>query len=126
MPGLNVLSGPCSSSCTCWRQKHANPPLDQKTASMCYMADETCVAVQAGVELEEKSGAIIVDSHSRTNVPSIWAIGDVTNRLNLTPVALMEVSFASYFNLLSVMLLHGHMCRTQERLLQRLQPLQAP
>ena len=31
-----------------------------------------------------------VDEYSRTTVPSIWAIGDVTNRINLTPVALME------------------------------------
>jgi len=31
-----------------------------------------------------------VDKHSRTSVPGIWAIGDVTNRINLTPVALME------------------------------------
>jgi glutathione reductase (NADPH) len=31
-----------------------------------------------------------VDEYSRTNVPSIWAIGDVTDRVNLTPVALME------------------------------------
>lgn len=45
--------------------------------------------MQAGVELEEKTGAIKVDRFSRTSVPSIWAIGDVTNRLNLTPVALM-------------------------------------
>jgi len=44
---------------------------------------------QVGVEVVEKTGAIKVDRFSRTNVPSIWAIGDVTNRLNLTPVALM-------------------------------------
>lgn len=31
-----------------------------------------------------------VDEYSRTAVPSIWAVGDVTDRLNLTPVALME------------------------------------
>lgn len=31
-----------------------------------------------------------MDSYSRTNVPSIWAIGDVTDRIALTPVALME------------------------------------
>lgn len=37
-----------------------------------------------------KSGAIEVDEYSRSSVPSIWAVGDVTNRLNLTPVALME------------------------------------
>ncbi|KAG0576369.1 hypothetical protein M758_5G090400 [Ceratodon purpureus] len=42
-----------------------------------------------GVELDQV-GAIKVDEYSRTNVPSIWAIGDVTNRINLTPVALME------------------------------------
>ncbi|XP_010693962.2 glutathione reductase, chloroplastic [Beta vulgaris subsp. vulgaris] len=42
-----------------------------------------------GVELDQ-IGAIKVDEYSRTNVPSIWAIGDVTNRMNLTPVALME------------------------------------
>jgi glutathione reductase (NADPH) len=35
-------------------------------------------------------GAISVDEYSRTNVPSVWAIGDVTNRINLTPVALHE------------------------------------
>lgn len=42
-----------------------------------------------GVELD-KTGAVKVDEFSRTNIPSIWAIGDVTNRMNLTPVALME------------------------------------
>lgn len=43
-----------------------------------------------GVELDKVTGAIKVDEYSRTNIPSIWAIGDVTNRMNLTPVALME------------------------------------
>ncbi|KAK3036865.1 hypothetical protein RJ639_031483 [Escallonia herrerae] len=42
-----------------------------------------------GVELT-KNGAIQVDEYSRTSVPSIWAVGDVTDRINLTPVALME------------------------------------
>ncbi|GIM01826.1 hypothetical protein Vretimale_6606 [Volvox reticuliferus] len=42
-----------------------------------------------GVELDA-AGAIKVDEFSRTNVPGIWAVGDVTNRINLTPVALME------------------------------------
>ncbi len=36
------------------------------------------------------NGAIKVDAFSRTNVPSVWAVGDVTDRINLTPVALME------------------------------------
>ena len=43
----------------------------------------------AGVELDS-AGAIKVDKYSRTNIPSIYAVGDVTNRINLTPVALME------------------------------------
>ncbi|KAL2651349.1 hypothetical protein R1flu_019477 [Riccia fluitans] len=42
-----------------------------------------------GVELD-KAGAIKVNAYSQSNVPSIWAVGDVTNRINLTPVALME------------------------------------
>ena len=35
-------------------------------------------------------GMIPVDEYSRTNVPNVFAVGDVTNRVNLTPVALME------------------------------------
>ncbi|XP_019441911.1 PREDICTED: glutathione reductase, chloroplastic isoform X1 [Lupinus angustifolius] len=42
-----------------------------------------------GVKVD-KDGAIQVDEYSQTSVPSIWAVGDVTNRINLTPVALME------------------------------------
>jgi len=38
----------------------------------------------------QKGGAIAVDEHWRTNVPNIYAIGDVTDRLNLTPVAIAE------------------------------------
>ncbi|TPI78071.1 glutathione-disulfide reductase [Mesorhizobium sp. B2-8-9] len=42
-----------------------------------------------GVELG-KTGAIVVDKYSRTNVDNIWAIGDVTHRVQLTPVAIHE------------------------------------
>jgi len=35
-------------------------------------------------------GTIVVDEYSRTNVDNIFAVGDVTSRVNLTPVALME------------------------------------
>lgn len=44
---------------------------------------------QAGVALDN-DGAVIVDEVSRSNVPNIYAIGDVTNRVNLTPVAIYE------------------------------------
>jgi glutathione reductase (NADPH) len=43
----------------------------------------------AGVHLD-KAGAIVVDAGSATNVPGIFAVGDVTNRVNLTPVAIRE------------------------------------
>ncbi|GAB5438370.1 glutathione-disulfide reductase [Falsiruegeria mediterranea] len=42
-----------------------------------------------GVELGRK-GEVKVDQHSQTGVPSIYAIGDVTDRVNLTPVAIRE------------------------------------
>ncbi|MFO0593240.1 MAG: glutathione-disulfide reductase [Polyangiaceae bacterium] len=35
-------------------------------------------------------GAIEVDDFSRTHVPSVYAVGDCTNRINLTPVAIAE------------------------------------
>ena len=44
---------------------------------------------KCGVALNEK-GAVKVDEHSRTNVENIYAVGDVTDRLNLTPVAIRE------------------------------------
>jgi glutathione reductase (NADPH) len=44
---------------------------------------------KAGVKLSD-NGAVLVDQHSRTNVPHIFAVGDVTNRMNLTPVAIRE------------------------------------
>ena len=43
----------------------------------------------AGVALNDK-GAIQVDDYSRTSVPHIYAVGDVTDRIALTPVAIRE------------------------------------
>ncbi|MEA2985840.1 MAG: glutathione reductase [Alphaproteobacteria bacterium] len=43
----------------------------------------------AGVKLNEK-GAIAVNEFSQTSVPNIYAVGDVTDRINLTPVAVRE------------------------------------
>ncbi len=43
----------------------------------------------AGVETV-KGGAIEVDAYSRASVTNVWAIGDVTNRVQLTPVAIHE------------------------------------
>ncbi len=43
----------------------------------------------AGVELA-KNGAVIVDKFSRSTVENIYAVGDATDRVNLTPVAIRE------------------------------------
>jgi glutathione reductase (NADPH) len=45
---------------------------------------------KAGVALDPRNGGIAVDAFSRTNVPHIYAVGDVTHRVNLTPVAIRE------------------------------------
>jgi glutathione reductase (NADPH) len=45
--------------------------------------------LEAGVECN-RDGAVVVGIHSQTSVPNIYAIGDVTDRLNLTPVAIYE------------------------------------
>jgi glutathione reductase (NADPH) len=44
---------------------------------------------EAGVKLHA-DGRVLVDEWSKTSVPNIYAIGDVTDRLNLTPVAIAE------------------------------------
>lgn len=44
---------------------------------------------EAGVTLNA-AGAVVVDSHLRTSQPHIYAMGDVTDRVNLTPVATAE------------------------------------
>lgn len=44
---------------------------------------------KAGVAVNQR-GAIEVDAYSQTAAPSIYAIGDVTDRINLTPVAIRE------------------------------------
>lgn len=44
---------------------------------------------EVGVKMGRR-GQIVVDEYSQTSVPSIYAIGDVTDRVNLTPVAIRE------------------------------------
>jgi glutathione reductase (NADPH) len=44
---------------------------------------------EVGVALAD-DGAVIVGDDNRTNIPSIYAVGDVTNRVQLTPVAIRE------------------------------------
>src|SRR5213593_1418306 len=44
----------------------------------------------AGVAINPANGGIAVDEWSKTSVENIYAIGDVTHRTNLTPVAIRE------------------------------------
>ena len=48
----------------------------------------------AGVNLD-RHGAVVVDAHSRSSVPHILAVGDVTDRIALTPVAIREGAAAA-------------------------------
>lgn len=54
---------------------------------------------EAGIELNKK-GAMVVDEWNRSNVENVFAVGDVTDRVNLTPVALNEgrVFAETFFN----------------------------
>lgn len=45
---------------------------------------------KAGVAINPRNGGIAVDGFGRTNISHIYAVGDVTHRLNLTPVAVRE------------------------------------
>ena len=45
---------------------------------------------KAGVAINPNNGGIAVDGWSKTSVDNIYAIGDVTHRINLTPVAIRE------------------------------------
>ncbi len=48
------------------------------------------LGLEAAGVAQGKEGAVVVNDHYQTSVPSIYAVGDVTNRIQLTPVALGE------------------------------------
>ncbi len=69
---------------------------DQKIETVLLMWAVGRVPHTAGLGLDDVGvklagdGAVIVGADNRTNVPSIYAVGDVTNRVQLTPVAIRE------------------------------------
>jgi glutathione reductase (NADPH) len=64
--------------------------VDQVMAAIGRSPNTEAIGLEnAAVRLGDR-GAISVDPHSRTNVASIFAVGDVTDRINLTPVAIRE------------------------------------
>lgn len=63
---------------------------DQVMFAMGRVPNTTGLGLErAGVKVDE-SGAVIVDEMMTTNVPHIWAVGDVTGHVQLTPVAIHD------------------------------------
>ena len=79
--GLDVELSDRESLCRRLRDVRDRPQAERRRGS-----DST----RRGVTLAK--GAIAVDEFSRTSVPNIYAVGDVTDRINLTPVAIREGS----------------------------------
>ncbi|HXV30718.1 MAG TPA: glutathione-disulfide reductase, partial [Sinorhizobium sp.] len=70
--------------------KHGEIVVDQVMLALGRVPNTKGLGLErAGVETNER-GAIIVDAYSRTSAPGIYALGDVTDRVQLTPVAIHE------------------------------------
>jgi glutathione reductase (NADPH) len=96
--GITVLTG-----CTVDRvEKHGDAFTAHLSGGSSIAADQVMFAIgrhphvnglgleKAGVALSPANGGIAVDAFSQTSVPHIYAVGDVTQRINLTPVAIRE------------------------------------
>ena len=96
--GITVLTG-----CIVTRvEKHGESFTAHLSSGSSVAADQVMFAVgrhpnvkglgleKAGVALNPVNGGIAVNEFSQTNVPHIYAVGDVTHRINLTPVAIRE------------------------------------
>jgi glutathione reductase (NADPH) len=96
--GITILTG-----CTVTKvDKHAHDFTTHLSNGSSIASDQVMFAIgrhpnikglgleKAGVALDPKQGGIAVDGFSKTSAPNIYAVGDVTNRINLTPVAIRE------------------------------------
>ena len=63
---------------------------DQMMLAIGRMPNTETLGLEAAGVAVGKKGEVMVDDYSRTNVENIWAIGDVTDRVQLTPVAIHE------------------------------------
>ena len=96
--GINVLTGCTVNSI----DKHGAEFTTHLSNGSSIASDQVMFAIgrhpavanlgleKAGVAINPHNGGIAVDHLSKTNVPNIYAIGDVTHRTNLTPVAIRE------------------------------------
>ena len=66
--------------------------MDMQRRMVLLMVNEAarCIEEKVVAEPADADGAIDVDKFSKTSVPSIYAVGDVTGRTALTPVAIRE------------------------------------
>ncbi|HEX3862427.1 MAG TPA: glutathione-disulfide reductase, partial [Stellaceae bacterium] len=98
MQGITILTG-----CTVNKvEKHGRDFTTHLSNGSSIASDKVMFAIgrhpnveglgldKAGVALNAHNGGIAVDGYSRTSVANIYAIGDVTHRINLTPVAIRE------------------------------------
>ncbi len=96
--GITILTG-----CTVTRvDKHGHDFTSHLSNGSSIASDQVMFAIgrhpnvkglgleKAGVAINPKNGGIAVDGFSKTSVDNIYAIGDVTHRINLTPVAIRE------------------------------------
>lgn len=96
--GITVLTG-CTVTAV---EKHGEVFTSHLSSGSSIASDQVMFAIgrhpnvkglgleKAGVALNPVNGGIAVDGFSQTSVPHIYAVGDVTHRLNLTPVAIRE------------------------------------
>jgi glutathione reductase (NADPH) len=96
--GITILTG-----CTVTKvDKHRKEFTSHLSSGSSIASDQVMFAIgrhpnvkglgleKAGVAINPHNGGITVDGFSRTSAPNIYAIGDVTHRVNLTPVAIRE------------------------------------
>jgi len=70
--------------------KHSTLTVDQVMLALGRVPNTKGLGLEAaGIAVNER-GAIIVDAFSRTSAPGVYALGDVTDRVQLTPVAIHE------------------------------------
>ncbi|MQW86306.1 glutathione-disulfide reductase [Sinorhizobium saheli] len=70
--------------------KHGEIVVDQVMLALGRVPNTKGLGLEAAGVATNELGAILVDAYSRTSVAGIYALGDVTNRVQLTPVAIHE------------------------------------
>jgi glutathione reductase (NADPH) len=96
--GIRIETG-CTVTCV---ERHGNVLTSHLSSGLAISSDQVMFAIgrhpnvaslgleKAGVTLNPRTNGIVVDGQSRTSVPHIYAVGDVTSRIDLTPVAIRE------------------------------------